>query len=918
MRARTHLSEWKELLTFIGSNSIPALHRLIANAVKEGWSPKKILDHCRLAVAGKYTARNYTQYDYDLAILLYELGGGAAVHAMNHSIFALPSRNTIQPYRRDFKLIPSVSGLRFADVSENITTLFGSHPDRAGESDVLPPEKCGHTLSLDELAADPRIDYMPETDEMGGLCLEHLSELETVKVGKDLRAVEAAVAAVKAGKVHIAHEVCVGAISHLYGTNYGAKPVYMGPTCKKGPWQDGVRLIEVIIAAWKRSPDGEVKHGPIMSISTDGDHKRRLALFILCMQMEILPDNPLYPFVCNLPGLNLRVGKGNITHDGDPKHIFKRNRSLLSSLEGVVVKNVCINRDLLLVWLERLPNHDWSETSIHNLLHPSDGQNVSEAIKLLLCIVEIAKLDPKDFDPSEAAEFEALCLLGEAYNALLQPFINVDLSLSEQIQSLLYADMQSMLKNAVLMVPKTRLINGELKVYICLLGDDVLEALFGRCRMIGGHSPNCSIGELRDRFGSAMNLDYIYERHPELERHPPRLNMIRKRHVDHLRPSHFKRELRAKSCDLESCWAAAVTAAELILTTYGDTDLSRPLGGKYPAISGGIDRSLANLDGSSGDEELIDPNTIHFANLVAGVEIDAMILAEKLSDSSATAIPRSLFAEIDAAGRLAHKKSILRTLFNTTTDGHTSHDRLQRVRGFTIGNKTWDRDVESQQDVSAATHFQRGNLFTTLLCHNGTHLALAVARSTLIKRVAPGSKAVSVSAVPRAELHLPASFYTIAVSSRLIDCSIQDQALEISTSNLSVDLPGTRDRTWSFQSSHFLAAWNSLWSILLNDPTLHDKFPIFTGVSEGAFPYQIRSSHNHIKTLGISYASPIANTTIEESVRSRKACRVCSKVVKDQDRQGHTGEHILKALYNVPDASVKVPVSFLFESVNGV
>ncbi|KAK7001122.1 hypothetical protein R3P38DRAFT_2428555, partial [Favolaschia claudopus] len=218
--------------------------------------------------------------------------------------------------------------------------------------------------------------------------------------------------------------------------------------------------------------------------------------------------------------------------------------------------------------------------SIHNLLNPSDGQNVSEAIKLLLCIVEISKLDPEDFDPTEAAEFEALCLLGEAYDALLQPFINVNLSLSEQIQSLvtashlfcalyvqngtsfmsnqLYADIQTMIKNAVLMVPKTRIVNGDLKVYICLLGDDVLEALFGRCRMIGGHSPNCSIGELRDRFGSAMNLDYIYERHPEWERHPPRLNMIRKRHVDHLRPSHFKRELRANSCDLESCWAAAV------------------------------------------------------------------------------------------------------------------------------------------------------------------------------------------------------------------------------------------------------------------------------------------------------------------------------------------------------------------------
>ncbi|KAK7021670.1 hypothetical protein R3P38DRAFT_3196488 [Favolaschia claudopus] len=701
-RARARLSEWKDLFHFIAQNPtrISALHRLLANAEKEGWGPAKILEQCQLSAAGNYTARNYSQYEIDLAILLYELGGGGAIHAMNHSVFALPSRNTIQPYRRQFNLVPCVSGVKFTEISRNITSLFGPRTRREGEVDPLPPVKCGHTLSIDEVAADRHIDWMTETDEMGGFCLEHVSKLETVKIGKDLRSVEAAVAAVKEGTVHVAQEICVAAISHLYGTDYGAKPVYMGPTCKKGAWQDQVRLIEVIVEAWKRSPDGEAKHGPMMSVATDGDHKRRLALFVLCMRYEIAPGNPLWPFVRNLPGLNLRVGKNNLTNDGDPKHIFKRNRALLSSTEGVVVNGICINRELLLGWLERLPDQDWSETSIHNLLHPSDGQNVSNAIKLMLCIVEIAKLDSEEFDPGEMAEFEALCLLGEAYDALLQPFVNVELTLSEQIESLvtashlfcalyvqngtsfmsnqLYADMQSMFKNAVLMVPKTRLVNGQLKVYICLLGDDVLEALFGRSRMLGGHSPNCSVGVLRDRFSSAMNLDNIYERHPELERQPRRLNMLRKRHVDHLRPLHFKRELRAESCDLEKCWVAAVKAAENILAKYGvrmavtfaerfkrkDTDLSRPMGGKYPAISGGVDRSMTDTSsGSDVESDLIDPNTLNFINLVAGVDIDAMIASENSSVTTSSITAHSLFAEIDAAGNLAHKKNDFTDLF---------------------------------------------------------------------------------------------------------------------------------------------------------------------------------------------------------------------------------------------------------------
>jgi hypothetical protein len=167
---------------------------------------------------------------------------------------------------------------------------------------------------------------MPETDQMGGFCLEHLksSGLATVKMGSDLRAVEASVTAVKEGKVHIAHEASVGAISRLSAKNYGAKPVFIAPTCKKGTWKDSLRTIQCVLEAWKRSPDGEVKHGPAVSVSTDGDPGRRLALFVLCMHDESRPGNPLYDFIKILQGLNRRVGDNNVTSDPDYKHKFKR------------------------------------------------------------------------------------------------------------------------------------------------------------------------------------------------------------------------------------------------------------------------------------------------------------------------------------------------------------------------------------------------------------------------------------------------------------------------------------------------------------------------------------------------------------------------------------------------------------------
>ncbi|KAK6971591.1 hypothetical protein R3P38DRAFT_2813724 [Favolaschia claudopus] len=162
--------------------------------------------------------------------------------------------------------------------------------------------------------------------------------------------------------------------------------------------------------------------------------------------------------------------------NSDYKHKFKRIRGDLCSNAGMVIKNVCVNRELLSLWLERLPDHDWSETSVHALLDPADGQNVSKAIKLLLCIVELG------------SSILPTMILARRRSLRLQSFrrdvpriarvINVKLSLSEQIESLvrfshllcalymqngtsfmsdqLYSDLQTMVKNAVLTVPKVR------------------------------------------------------------------------------------------------------------------------------------------------------------------------------------------------------------------------------------------------------------------------------------------------------------------------------------------------------------------------------------------------------------------------------------------------------------------------------
>ncbi|KAJ7096829.1 hypothetical protein C8R44DRAFT_748625 [Mycena epipterygia] len=422
---------------------------------------------------------------------------------------------------------------------------------------------------MNRLARKRKIDYMPETDDMGGFCIEHVSTLRTVKVGKDTHTVEAAVAAVKDGHVHISCETLVGAISRLSETNYGAKPVFM---------------------------EGNLERLP----SHDRNNSRGMEAFAESRST-----------------LSFKTFRGSIVGSGKIMKQMIPTRNILTSV--------------------------YPPSSAHL---KGSLSKINKAIKLVLSIVEIKNLDLEDFNPSEAAEFEAHCLLEEAFDAMIQPFINTKLTLSEQIESLI-----------------------KFSHLICLL-------------------------------------------HPE-------------RYLLHAQPATM----------------------------------------------------------------------------------------------------------------------------------------------FTIGGKSWTREsAETNQNISTATHFQLSNLFTTLVCHNRTHLGLAIAKCTLIKRGA-SAKATSVSAIPRSELHLPGSPYTVsgqvlslvplahnditeetsylrnlqfAVSSRLVDCNINDRAHEMSA--FDINFYSDRERTWSFTNTDLQTPWYSLWNRLLANNSLHDKSPLFTDVSEGVFPYQIPSS----------------------------------------------------------------------------
>ncbi|KAF9471491.1 hypothetical protein BDN70DRAFT_938909 [Pholiota conissans] len=604
-RARMHKKTYEDFFSLAGSQDIPGLHRILKTAKCQGWSAEKLLDKTRKASLGQYLAKIFSDLD-------------AALFPLQKSPFAFPSGTTIIAHSQGFKLRITIGSVTMSDILASIEAMF---------KDVKPEHR----------------------------------KTRTTLVGFANRAVTQEI---RDGRVHIGQEVFVAAIARNDDTGFGAKPVLAVPTCKQGSYHESALVMEMIRHAWKISPYGEALHGSLWSIASDGDPKRRPALYQHCMQYELKEGDKLFEYL-------------------DYKHNMKRICKCICTREGLLIDGVVINKSLLATWLERLTEVDWSDNTIYSLLNPEssmiqrinallspkDMQDVPRAIKLLSLTADLRKLDTSDFDPSEISTHRALSLLGEMLDALLEPFINPESSISQQITSLikfshiacalflkhetdfmplhLYSDLQCMVRTAIYRLAHSLILDPERKVLLCLLGDDVLEVLFGRTKMIGGHSPNVDVDELRQRFGSS--------------------------------PRNWRGDLRVITCNLQKCWKEGVAQAEAVLAKAGyvlkisehfrdwrvrGVDLLQPKGGKYPGISLEVDRSLGDFVPAEGHEEIIGPDDLSF-RFFDGKKALADEETRRMTEAGQEKL-HSIWMDLEEGKPPGHKKTILR-LF---TDQH--------------------------------------------------------------------------------------------------------------------------------------------------------------------------------------------------------------------------------------------------------
>jgi hypothetical protein len=168
---------------------------------------------------------------------------------------------------------------------------------------------CGHSILIDEIAAEEQPVFIKWLNSIGGLCREHTKGLDLrITSVPGLRSIAEALFA-PTPTIHYAKEATVAEIAAFRAEHYEVMPVFAAGTCKKEKAPECVELIQALLDAWRESPDGEKRHGPIWSVASDGDGVRRAAFHTLFMKKILEPGDPLFALLSALIGLNLQMGE---------------------------------------------------------------------------------------------------------------------------------------------------------------------------------------------------------------------------------------------------------------------------------------------------------------------------------------------------------------------------------------------------------------------------------------------------------------------------------------------------------------------------------------------------------------------------------------------------------------------------------
>jgi len=447
--------------------------------------------------------------------------------------------------------------------------------------------------------------------------------------------------------------------------------------------------------------------------------------------------------------------------------------TLLRSREGLLVRTTVVNKNHLRSHLVQLK--DVSEKVVESLIDPADKQNVPKAVALIQHLGRLRDLDTSTYTPSQLEEHCALVILGEAFNSFMCPFTNIQMSLTDQLTSLikyahltffmyrkhrtqfmtsaLYSDSQATVKDIIFCVAKQKLLDPSKPFYIIHIGSDRLEACFCNART-QTHHRNFDILELSYKLAMASLISSIYIRHPELDAGSRRLNLTDAIGVDHANPKSWVGDVIVDNVSLQLCWQKGKANADTFLSSifppneledsssafsHPNCDLLRPFG-EYVGFSGDVDPSdekpgggperMAHKEDSSGEDEGIEvaePKGV----LVGDGEPDITKLEELLpdiiGDPILNIVPRD-WLEVDG---VMHRKSSVVAQRLKANRSKKVVERTLWVQGLTLDNLRKRSSTDTQSNTTDSDRFCIGDV-AAMLVRLGSSICLTIIQAISI------------------------------------------------------------------------------------------------------------------------------------------------------------------------------------------
>ena len=426
-----------------------------------------------------------------------------------------------------------------------------------------------------------------------------------------------------------------------------------------------------------------------------------------------------------------------------------------------MVNRSIVNKNHLRSHLVRLPHID--QSSVESLIDPADKQNVPKAVTLIQSLDQLKSLDTSGYNPSQINEHYSLTVVGEIFSSFANPFIDVTMTLSDQLISLskyahaafavyskhstnfmtsaLYTDSQAIVKDVYFCIAKQKLLDPHADFYIIHCGTDRLEMDFCLART-QSHHRNFNILDLAGKLATSSLIDCIYARNPDLDAGSRRLKVSGAVGIDHLNPKSWIGDVNVDKVSLQLCWEAGrKQATTLISSVYpgdpvadfnavfrlADHDLLRPTG-RYVGFSNEVDFSITDdQPGDNGDGE---DEGGYGDDTDSGADTNLEDLLPDSSNEPIDGFDSSAKDWLEINGQHYLKASLISRHLKANRSKKVV-ERMLRVRGLTLDDLR-KRSPETSLDPSG-NNFQVGDLAATLV-RSGSFVCLAILQAIGIRK----------------------------------------------------------------------------------------------------------------------------------------------------------------------------------------